>query len=173
MKKSTTITIAIFLLLFLLIFIFIILPKKKTDKDIIPEQFTIYYTYGGGFGTKGETIIKEVEINSNGHITMRINKEENVKPLEYDIKEEKVKELYEYLIENGFEKLKEDQSDNTVMDGSTDYIEIKSNKVNKKVGGYASFTNEKFNKMLRKTRETISNEKMIEFDEKVRKIIDK
>ena len=173
MKKSTIITIAIFLLLFLLVFIFIILPSKKVDKDGIPEHFTIYYTYGGGFGTRGETITKEVEINSNGHIIMRVNKEENVKPLEYNVKEEDVKELYKYLINNGFEKLREDQSDNTVMDGSTDYIEIKSNKVNKKVGGYASFTNEKFNKMLRKTRETISNEKMIEFDEKVRKIIDK
>ena len=172
MKKSIIIILTILILIFISVFIFIILPSKKVDKDGIPEHFTIYYTYGGGFGTRGDTISKEVEINSNGHIKIKVDKSENIKPLEYNIKEEKVKELYKYLIDNGFEKLKKDLSNDKVMDGGTEYIEIKSDKLNKKVGGYAATTNEKFSKLQHKIVDTIGLEKMQEFDEKVKKILD-
>ena len=158
-------------ILFIIILVCIIYPNKKVKTKDNNEEFTIIYTYGGGYGTITDTIYKIVTIKSNGDVTFQVeeNKHDIAATLEYKIAPEEAKELYDYLIDNNFLKLKEKITDNGVTDYTSSYIEIKSDSVNKKVGGYAASLNKKYAKFENKVIETIGKDKIKEFDKKVSK----
>lgn len=172
MKNKNNLIIVGSLLLVLIIIAIVLLTTSGKDKE--PSKYSIIYSYGGGFGTYADSLKREITIYDNGNVTIDLeNHEVKVEPISYVVDKDKVEEVFNYLIDNGFKDMKEDLSSSDVLDAGSSYIEIKSDTLNKKVGGYAAFTNKKYSKMSKKVNELIDDMKLEEFDKRVDKAVEK
>ena len=171
-NKKNIIIIEVLVVLLLTVVAIILLVNNKEEYS--PGEYSIIYTYGGGFGTMASTATREITIQSDGNVTIDLkNHEFNIEPVSYVVEKEKVDEVMHYLIDNGFETMKEDLSDENILDGDSYYIEVKSADLNRKVGGYAPYNNKKFSNMKYEVYKLVDDKKLKEFNDRVTKAYEK
>jgi hypothetical protein len=171
MNRKHLIIIGILLVIVIIEMCFIFGKKKDTDNDgdsFEPtSKFTITYSSGGGFGTELDCATENIEIDQGGNIKMYLPKYKEFEPLTFKISEKEAKELYSILMSKGYMKLKEDLSNYDVSDGGSSYITIKSDNVDRSVGGHAAFTNGKFSSMVSEIRKVVGEKNLDKFDEEL------
>lgn len=147
--------------------------KKSDDKKMnqMPSEFKISYTNGGGFTScYSEFLTRKFTIDQNGKVKIELVIENSlVKPMEYKVGKDKATNLMKFFYENKFDELPEDLSDQFITDCPTSYLEVSSNTINRKVGGYAAFQHSEFTKFVNQFRTIINNDINNSFDNKVRK----
>ena len=178
MKNKKAIIVVVCLIVIVLVIGMIIagIKKKKTDDGTLktPKEFTITYTIGGGFTTIYNAWNRSISIDQDGDVKIFLpNKQVDVKPVTYKVDKKKAKELIEYFVNNKFNELKEDLSEDDVMDASTAYLEVKSDTLNRKVGGYAAHTNKKFSKFVKQFDEIIDDDIYQEFNDAIKEAYEK
>ena len=176
-KRKTLIFVKCLIVLVLVAGITIAANKVKDNegngevtvkKAKIPNKFTITYSYGGGYGTIATTATRVITLDQDGNVSISLENDEiEVEPLTYNVGKEKAAEIMNFFVDNHFEKVKEDLSCNDVLDGDSNYLEVKSDSRNSKVGGYAAFTNKDFGKFRTKFYEIIDDSKLKDFNKQV------
>lgn len=170
-NKKAVVIVAVLIIIVLIVGIAIAAVKKKSmknDNPTYPGVFKISYSYGGSWGLEHQAAMRTISVDQTGFVTINLADEKmEVVPMMYEIGKEKAKELIKYYVDNDFQNMKEDLSDNGLMDGNTYYLEISSSTINRKVGGYGSNTNEKFNGFIKKFREIIDEDALSKFDKNV------
>ena len=166
--KKTYIILTILILLTL--FIYIIYPNKDITlkEEPIPEEYTITYSYGGGYGTYVQTLSKEIIISSDGTITIQLTDKDLVDPITYKEDKKEIDKLYTYLIDNQFKAIKKELTNKNVTDYYSSYITIKYKGYERKIGGYAASLNKRYNKLETKIRDFIDEDKLEEFDNELK-----
>ena len=158
-------------------FIYLYVLKYKRDyfkENTIPEEYIITYRYGGGYTTYANALEKYIMIDYNGDVVIELSDPEiEVDPMLYSVGRDKASELIEYLIKNGFKSIKEDLTDNHVTDASSSYINLQYPGYDKTVGGYAATLNKKFRNYSNKIIETIGEDKLEEFKDRVQEYVEK
>ena len=179
MKKQKAILIVCLLIILVLISGILIAGYKKKrdlkekDKIIATSKFVITYSYGGGFGTIAQTASKEITIDQDGNITFRAPNYEEIEPVKYKMTKNQAKALYSILISGGFLDLKEDLSNNDVLDAGSSSIKIESDNFEKEIGGYAAFTNKKYAKLTSEIIKDVGEERINDFEEIVIQTLEK
>lgn len=140
---------------------------KEREKMAATSKFVITYTYGGGFGTISTTAMKEISIDQDGNITFRAPKYDCVETTKYKISKNSAKTLYSILISRGFLDLDEDLSQKDVTDAGSSYVQIKSDNIDRKIGGYAAFINKKYSRLTEEIIKTVGEDKIKDFNELV------
>ena len=164
-KSSNKIVATLVGILLFSFFVYLIYPKvDNTLDEIVPKEYTITYTYGGGFGTVAQTVSKEAIIKSNGDVTIQVVNSNSADPMKFTVDKDDVEELYKYLMKNNFKKMREKITDDKVMDAGTEYIELETPDFTRKIGGYAASTNNRFAKLENKIKETIGKDKIDEYN---------
>ncbi len=179
MKNKKAIIIVVLLIVIVLLAGMVIAAIRnknfKDEKRIhMPKDFVITYSYGGGFTTYANSLTRAISIDQDGTVTIQLDeKDSQVEPIKYSIGKEKAEEIMRFFLENNFEKVKKDLSQKDVTDLDTSYLEIKSDTVNRKIGGYAASINEKFRLFSRKFISYIDENKLSEFNNNVTKAYEK
>ena len=179
MKNKKAIIIVVLLIVVVLLAGMVIakIRDKKLDVDkevTVPKTFVITYSYGGGFTTYANSLTRSISIDQDGKVIIKLAIDDPlVEPLEYSIDKEKANELIKFFVDNKFDKVKKDLSQNDVTDLNTSYIEVSSNTINRKVGGYAASINDKFRKYSHKFMSYIDENKLNEFNNKVTQAYEK
>ena len=177
-KQNVILFVCLLIILVLIVVIFVFGLKKRQemkDKDNLTttSKFIITYSYGGGFGTIGTTATKEVSIDQDGNITFRAPKHEDVQAVNYKISKDDAKTLYSILVSRGFFDLKEDLSSDDVMDAGSSYITIKNDNTERKIGGYAAFTNKKYSRLTEEIVKVVGQDRIKGFNEIVIQTLEK
>lgn len=179
MSKRRSLIIVNFLIVFVLIAGIVIAANRNnneyddnsggTVKELkVPDKFTITYSYGGGYGTLATTATRVITLDQDGNVSISLEKDEiDVEPVTFHVDKEKAAEVMKFFIDNHFEKVKENLDNNDVLDGDSNYLEVKSDSINRKVGGYAAFTNKNFEKFRTKFYEIVDSSKLKEFNKQV------
>jgi type III secretory pathway component EscV len=183
MNNKKTILIIVFLIILVLIagITITVIRSKNDDSDNdkdktlkVPEKFTISYSYGGGFGTIVDSWLRVITLDQDGNVSISVKTDQVVvSPLTYQVDKEKAQEIMKYFIDNHFEKVKKDLSQDDVLDAGSSYLEVKSDVLNREVGGYAAFLDSKFKKFRDKFYEIVDNDKVNEFDKLLKETYEK
>ena len=135
--------------------------KKNYD---MPSKFLISYSCEGGYTASYEdSLRKTITINQDGEVRnlgLVFDFSDKFDKSTYKVDKTKAIELMKFFYENKFYELPEDLSDIGWYDASTDYLEVRSNTFNHKVGGYAAYTNDKLQKFIKLFHDTIYSEKI-------------
>ena len=135
--------------------------KKNYD---MPSKFLISYSCEGGYTASYEdSLRKTITINQDGEVRnlgLVFDFSDEFDKSTYKVDKTKAIELMKFFYENKFYELPEDLSDIRWCDASTVYLEVRSNTFNHKVGGYAAYTNDKFQKFIKLFHDTIDSEKI-------------
>ena len=103
-KKGVFIVLGLIVLV-VIIGVIIAAVKYKKEKDNTPKfptTFTVTYSYGGGYGTVYDMWTREIIIDQDGNVTIRLkNQEVDVEPITYNVGKDAAKELMT-LLQNHF-----------------------------------------------------------------------
>ena len=177
--KNKKLLIGIILLIVLILIIACLIAhfKKEEPEDEkvkVPETFIISYSFGGGFGTYVDSITRKISVDQDGNVKIELDiKDSLVEPLEYKVEKKEAQAVMEYFVDNEFYNLKKDLAQENVYDASSSYLEVKSDSFNRRCGGYAAFIDKKYSKFTREFNKLIDEEKLKEFNAKVKEAYEK
>ena len=139
--------------------------NDKENKIKMPSEFEISYSYEGGYTVSYESSLPtKITVNQDGDVTMEHgtnfgSEEFGIKPKPaYNVDKSQAIDLIKFFYENKFYDLPEDLSDDSWCDATSDYLEVKSNTFNRKVGGYAAFENDIFRKFQKRFYKIINRD---------------
>lgn len=161
MKNKKVIILLVVIMLALIVIGFCYFYNKSFKEDIV----FIEYSFGGGYGTQADCETIFIKFNDDNKVEIsaiggKINKV-------ISINEDDVNELKNIIKEN-VPKLKEDLSNNHVMDGSSSHITINGTH---KFGGYA-VNDENYHKITSKIYEIVGKKEIRNIREKIKEYYD-
>ncbi len=148
--------------------------EKEKKKETTVTNFVISYSYASNYGTMIDTIPRKITVDQDGNVEITLISEEiKVTPVKYKVDKSAAKEVFDFMIDKNFMKLKEDLSDHNVLDGGSSHMELKYDNKEKKVGG-DNPNNKTYRKIVSKFSENIINEQKLEdFEDMVEKEYEK
>ena len=166
MKKIFIILVISIIVVIAISIIYLKVNKKISVLDI---EY-IEYSIGGGFGTIADCATKTISINSKGYVKFENTYNKNLIE-EFEVDNEDITELIEYIKQNSNVLLKKDISNENAMDASTEYLTVKiKNGKEYKVGGYCVIDNQ-FDNIANKIIETVGKDKYQKYNNDVRNSI--
>lgn len=162
-KKIKSIVILIILLLLILTMIMLIFNQYNSG-DLL-----LSYSYGGGYGTYGQTMSVNIDVYTNGKIKLTDGEKNIKKQIIVDIND--INELKDLVNNSVFLNLDSDISNYDCLDSGFSKITVYLEKNEFKTGGYC-ISNNIYIEVASKIKNTVGYDLLSDFREKIIKYYD-